>query len=115
MEVIEHVADPVPFLNALAARLADGGLMILSTPNRTVASRLLLVNGAEAVGAVPKGTHDWSRFLTPEELTGCASACGLDVVDITGLGPDMATRGFKTGGSTSLNYLATLVQRPSGQ
>lgn len=110
MEVIEHVADPGAFLAALVARMADGGLMILSTPNRTAASKLLLVEGAEALGAVPKGTHDWSRFLTPEELTALAQDCGLRVVDLTGLGVDFATRGFKAGGSTALNYLVTLVR-----
>ena len=110
MEVIEHVADPRTFLAALVARMADGGLMILSTPNRTAASKLLLVEGAEALGAVPKGTHDWSRFLTPEELTVLAEDCGLRVVDITGLSVDLATRGFKAGGSTALNYLVTLIR-----
>lgn len=110
MEVIEHVADPRAFLAALVARMADDGLMILSTPNRTAASKLLLVEGAEAIGAVPKGTHDWSRFLTPEELTDIAGQCGLQVQDISGLGVDLATRGFKTGGSTALNYLVTLVR-----
>lgn len=110
MEVIEHVADPRAFLAALVARMADGGLMLLSTPNRTAASKLLLVEGAEALGAVPKGTHDWSRFLTPEELTEIAESCGLRVVDITGLSVDFATRGFRAGGSTALNYLMTLVR-----
>lgn len=110
MEVIEHVADPRSFLAALVARLADGGLMILSTPNRTAASKLLLVEGAEALGAVPKGTHDWSRFLTPDELTDLAADCGLRVVDTTGLSIDISTRGFKAGGSTALNYLVTLVR-----
>lgn len=109
MEVIEHVADVPAFMRALGARLADGGLMILSTPNRTAASRLLLVGAAEAIGAVPRGTHDWDRFLTPEELTALAEDAGLRVIDVTGLSVDVATRGFKRGGSTALNYMATLV------
>lgn len=59
MEVVEHVADPAAFIAELAARLAPGGLMILSTPNRTALSKLLLVEAAERIGAVPRGTHDW--------------------------------------------------------
>ena len=110
MEVIEHVASPGAFLHALGERLAPGGLMILSTPNRTAASRLLLVGAAEAVGAVPKGTHDWSKFLNPDELTELAAAAGLTVRDVTGLSVDLNTRGFRAGGSTALNYLATLVR-----
>jgi 2-polyprenyl-6-hydroxyphenyl methylase / 3-demethylubiquinone-9 3-methyltransferase len=109
MEVLEHVADKSAFLTALADRLAPGGLMILSTPNRTAAARLLLVGAAEAVGAIPKGTHDWKSFATPEELQDLAVAAGLTVIDITGLSFDTKTRGFQAGGSTALNYLVTLV------
>lgn len=109
MEVLEHVADKRAFLGALAARLAPGGLMILSTPNRTPASRLLLVNAAETLGFIPKGTHDWDSFVTPEELEELALATGLSTVDVTGLGLDPASRTFRTGGSTGLNYLVTLV------
>lgn len=109
MEVLEHVADKAAFLAALAARLAPGGLMILSTPNRTAASRLLLVGAAEAVGMVPKGTHDWASFVTPDEFTDLAEGAGLRVVDVSGLSVDARTRGFKAGGSTALNYLATLI------
>jgi 2-polyprenyl-6-hydroxyphenyl methylase / 3-demethylubiquinone-9 3-methyltransferase len=110
MEVIEHVADPAVFLSALTARMAEGGLMILSTPNRTAASRLLLVEGAERIGAIPRGTHNWDQFLTPDELTEHALGAGLTVTDTTGLSVDPRTRGFKTGGSTALNYLVTLVR-----
>jgi 2-polyprenyl-6-hydroxyphenyl methylase / 3-demethylubiquinone-9 3-methyltransferase len=104
MEVVEHVADPAAFIAELAARLAPGGLMILSTPNRTALSKLLLVEAAERIGAVPRGTHDWGQFLKPEELTALLAAAGLEVVDRTGLAPS-AARGFKLGGSEALNYL----------
>ena len=104
MEVIEHVADPATFIGDLAARLAPGGLMILSTPNRTTLSKLLLVEVAERIGAVPRGTHDWDQFLTPDELTKLLEGAGLEVIDRTGLSPSPA-KGFKLGGSEALNYL----------
>ncbi|MBU0823329.1 MAG: bifunctional 2-polyprenyl-6-hydroxyphenol methylase/3-demethylubiquinol 3-O-methyltransferase UbiG [Alphaproteobacteria bacterium] len=104
MEVVEHVTDPEAFIADLAARLAPGGLMILSTPNRTMLSKLLLVEAAERVGAVPRGTHDWDQFLKPEELTQLLEGAGLEVVDRTGLSPSPA-KGFKLGGSEALNYL----------
>ncbi len=104
MEVVEHVTDPAAFIGDLAARLAPGGLMILSTPNRTTLSKLLLVEAAERVGAVPRGTHDWDQFLKPEELTALLEGAGLEVIDRTGLAPSPA-KGFKLGGSEALNYL----------
>ncbi|PKP87508.1 MAG: bifunctional 2-polyprenyl-6-hydroxyphenol methylase/3-demethylubiquinol 3-O-methyltransferase UbiG [Alphaproteobacteria bacterium HGW-Alphaproteobacteria-17] len=104
MEVVEHVADPSAFIGELAARLAPGGLMILSTPNRTIASKLLLVEAAERIGAVPRGTHDWDHFLKPEELTKLIADAGLEAFDRTGLSPS-AAKGFKLGGSEALNYL----------
>ena len=111
MEVVEHVTDPAAFVLELAARLAPGGLMILSTPNRTALSKLLLVEAAERVGAVPRGTHDWDQFLKPEELTGMMEGAGLEVIDRTGLSPS-PTRGFKLGGSEALNYLLTARRKP---
>jgi len=104
MEVVEHVTDPAAFIGELAARLAPGGLMILSTPNRTMWSKLLLVEAAERVGAVPRGTHDWDQFLKPEELTEMIEGAGLEVIDRSGLSPS-AAKGFKLGGSEALNYL----------
>ncbi|MDX2209412.1 MAG: bifunctional 2-polyprenyl-6-hydroxyphenol methylase/3-demethylubiquinol 3-O-methyltransferase UbiG [Sphingopyxis sp.] len=106
MEVVEHVIDPNAFIDALAARLAPNGLLILSTPNRTAASRLLLVEAAERIGMVPRGTHDWDKFLKPEELTLIVEAEGLEVMDTTALSLSPA-KGFKLGGSDALNYLMT--------
>ena len=77
MEVLEHVADKPAFLGELAGHLAPGGLLVLSTPNRTAQSRLLMVGLAEAVGAIPKGTHHWDDFVTPDELRDLLSEAGL--------------------------------------
>ncbi len=85
MEVLEHVADKPAFVAQLAGHLAPGGLLVLSTPNRTPASRALLVGAAEAVGMVPRGTHDWHDFVTPEELTALLADAGLAVTEMRGV------------------------------
>ena len=106
LEVIEHVADPAAFVGALAAAVAENGLLILSTPARTLWSKLLLVDLAEALGQIPKGTHDWEKFIPPDTLKAMVTAAGLEVVDVTGLGFSL-TRGFTLGEDLSLNYLLT--------
>jgi 2-polyprenyl-6-hydroxyphenyl methylase / 3-demethylubiquinone-9 3-methyltransferase len=106
MEVIEHVANPANFVAGLAGALAPGGLMILSTPNRTALSRLAMITIGEGTGAIPKGTHDWQAFLTPGELTELLEGAGLQVSDIRGLGFSPA-RGFVLSDDTSLDYLVT--------
>jgi 2-polyprenyl-6-hydroxyphenyl methylase/3-demethylubiquinone-9 3-methyltransferase len=110
MEVVEHVADVPLFLAGLAAALAPGGLLVMSTPNRTSTSRLLLVGAAEALGRIPRGTHDWDKFLTPDELRTQLERAGLEVTDVAGLGWS-PTRGLRLTGDTSLNYLLTAVRR----
>jgi 2-polyprenyl-6-hydroxyphenyl methylase/3-demethylubiquinone-9 3-methyltransferase len=85
MEVLEHVADKPAFVAQLAAHLAPGGLLVLSTPNRTPASRALLVGAAEAIGMVPRGTHDWHDFVTPEELEALLADAGLTVTEMRGI------------------------------
>jgi 2-polyprenyl-6-hydroxyphenyl methylase / 3-demethylubiquinone-9 3-methyltransferase len=106
LEVVEHVSDPAAFVGALAAAVAEGGLLILSTPNRTLWSKLVMIGIGEGTGQSPKGTHDWDRFVAPDELKAMVRAAGLEIVDVTGLGFSI-TRGFTLGEDLSLNYLLT--------
>ncbi|GAA0267893.1 bifunctional 2-polyprenyl-6-hydroxyphenol methylase/3-demethylubiquinol 3-O-methyltransferase UbiG [Alteraurantiacibacter aestuarii] len=106
MEVLEHVADKPAFVAQLAAHLAPGGLMILSTPNRTLKSRLLMVGAAEAVGAVPKGTHHWEDFVTPDELEELLSGAGMVMGEPRGIAFS-ASKGLHLSGDLALNYIVT--------
>lgn len=109
LEVIEHVDDPQGFVNGLAKTMADDGLMIISTPNRTALSNLLLVELAERSGQIPRGTHHHEQFITPEELEKLLNSAGLEVVDTSGLSYNPA-RGFALSDNLALNYLMTVVK-----
>ena len=104
MEVIEHVSEPQSFIDSLAARLADGGLIILSTPNRTAWSKLLTITLAESFGQIPKGTHDFDKFIDPESMRGLLAHAGLEVIDFEGIAIS-PTRGLHLSEDLSLDYL----------
>ncbi len=106
LEVLEHVADPAAFIAALRAALAPGGLMILSTPNRTTRSRLLLVEGAERIGMIPRGTHHWDQFITPDELRTLLASAGLTMGVPHGIAWSL-TKGLHLSNDLALNYIVT--------
>ena len=104
LEVIEHVTDPQAFVAALARRLAKGGLMILSTPNRTAWSKLLTITLAEGFGRIPKGTHDYDKFIAPEGMKALLERAGLQCCDVEGIAWS-PTRGLHLSEDLRLNYL----------
>ena len=104
MEVIEHTADPQQFLNDLAKRLAPNGLLMLSTPNATAWSKLITITLAEGFGAIPKGTHDFDKFIAPERMKQLLANAGLKCLDVEGLAFS-PTRGLQLSEDLRLNYL----------
>jgi 2-polyprenyl-6-hydroxyphenyl methylase/3-demethylubiquinone-9 3-methyltransferase len=106
LEVIEHVVDPAQFLGHIARLLKPDGLLILSTPNRTPLSKLMIVTLAEGFGRIPKGTHDWSKFITPDELTAMLAPLGLTTAGMRGITAD-PRYGFVLSDNVALNYILT--------
>lgn len=107
LEVIEHVPDPGRFVALLSGLLAPGGLLFVSTLNRTSRAWLLAKFGAEYVARMlPVGTHRWSGFVTPGELALYGRAAGLRLADTVGLHP--RARGWVAGGDCAVNYIARL-------
>lgn len=106
LEVVEHVTEPASFISGLGAAVADGGLLILSTPNRTAQSRLALIVIGESTGQIPRGTHNWEKFLTPDELGSLIEQAGFEVINAKGL-TFSASRGFVMSDDLRLDYFLT--------
>jgi len=110
LEVIEHVPDQSAFIASLAALLEPKGLLFVSTLNRTLKSLAIAKVGAEYVARLlPRGTHDWRKFVKPEELGALARATGLRLLDVSGM---QFTPGgtWSAGRDLSMNYIAAFVR-----
>jgi 2-polyprenyl-6-hydroxyphenyl methylase/3-demethylubiquinone-9 3-methyltransferase len=108
MELLEHVPDPASMVAACAKLARPEGLTVFSTINRNPKAYLFAVIGAEYVlRLLPRGTHDYARFLTPAELAGMARRAGLEQDAISGMSYDPLRRRYALGADTAVNYLAS--------
>lgn len=113
MEVIEHVADPAAFAQTCTGMLRPGGLMVVATLNRTLKSFGMAIIGAEYVlGWLPKGTHQWEKFITPGELRGWLSAAGAAVRDETGVTYSPFSRSWRRSRDMDVNYMLVAEKLP---
>ena len=107
MEMLEHVPDPAATLQALAALVKPGGDVIVSTLNRNPLAFAVAIVGAEYIARVlPRGTHEYLKFIRPSELAGWGRAAGLELRDLTGISYNPLTRSFRLSPNTGVNYLA---------
>ncbi len=112
MEVIEHVADVGAFLGYAAAMVRPGGMLIAATLNRTLKSFALAIVGAEyLLRWVPRGTHNWSQFVMPEELARALRRNGLHIVDETGVAYDPVVGKWRLSHDMDVNYMVAAERR----
>ena len=108
LEMLEHVPDPAAIIAAAAKLLKPGGCLVLSTLNRNPKSFALAILGAEYVlGLIPRGTHQYRRFIKPSEMARELRANGLAVGDISGMSYNPLTRSYSLGRDIDVNYLVT--------
>jgi 2-polyprenyl-6-hydroxyphenyl methylase/3-demethylubiquinone-9 3-methyltransferase len=107
MEMLEHVPDPAAGIEALAALVKPGGDVIVSTLNRNPLAFAVAIVGAEYIARVlPRGTHEYLKFIRPSELARWGRAAGLELRDLTGITYNPLTRSFRLSPNTAVNYLA---------
>jgi 2-polyprenyl-6-hydroxyphenyl methylase/3-demethylubiquinone-9 3-methyltransferase len=107
LEMLEHVPDPGAVIAACAQLIKDDGHVFLSTINRNPKAYLFAVVGAEyLLRMLPRGTHDYSKFIRPSEMEAWARDCGLQLTDLTGMSYNPLTQEYRLGSDVSVNYLA---------
>ena len=115
MEMLEHVPDPASVVASCATLVKPGGTVVFSTLNRNPKSYLFAVVGAEYVlGLLPRGTHDWARFLRPAELASYARRAGLDLIDMIGMTYNPLSKVYRLEPDTSVNYLVAFRKPADG-
>jgi len=108
MELLEHVPDPASTIAACATLVKPGGLVVFSTINRNPKAYLFAVIGGEyLLRLLPRGTHDYARFIKPSELAGFARRAGLEADDLIGMTYNPLNRTYRLDADTSINYIAT--------
>jgi len=113
LELLEHVPEPASTVAACAALAKPGGIVVFSTLNRNPRSYVEAILGAEyLLRLLPRGTHDWTRFLRPSELAGFARRARLDVISMIGMTYNPLTKRYRLVDDTSVNYLAAF-RRPA--
>ena len=111
LEVVEHVADVPAFLASLADVAKPGGLVIVSTLNRTLRSYAAAILGAEYILRwLPVGTHDWRKFIPPDDLEHGLEKAGLGVLDTRGMVPDVLRGGWRLSSDTAVNYIVAAAK-----
>ncbi len=111
MEMLEHVPDPASIVAACAALAAPGAHLFFSTISRTPKAYVFAILGAEYIlKLLPRGTHDYEKFVTPAELAGFCRAAGLQVADIIGMQYNLLSKQYRLGGPTDVNYLLHAVK-----
>ena len=109
MELLEHVPDPASLVDACARLVRPGGHVIFSTINRNPKAYMLAVIGAEYIlGLLPRGTHDYGKFIRPSELDAWSRSAGLTMEALEGLTYNPLTRRYRLSGDVDVNYLARL-------
>ena len=107
MEMLEHVPDPAGIVKALAGLVKPGGDVIVSTLNRNPLAFAVAIVGAEYIARVlPRGTHEYLKFIRPSELARWGRAAGLELRNLTGIAYNPLTRSFRLSPNTDVNYLA---------
>ena len=107
MEMLEHVPDPAKALAALGSLVKPGGHVIVSTLNRKPLAFAVAIIGAEYIARMlPRGTHEYLKFIKPSELARWGRAAGLNLLDLTGITYNPLTRAFRLSPNTDINYLA---------
>jgi 2-polyprenyl-6-hydroxyphenyl methylase/3-demethylubiquinone-9 3-methyltransferase len=115
MEMLEHVPDPAAALAALGVLVKPGGDVIVSTLNRTPRAFAIAIVGAELVTRVlPRGTHEYLKFIRPSELARWGRAADLELLDLTGITYNPLTRAFRLSPNTQVNYLARFRRAEPG-